>query len=575
MKRKALLVISAVMTATMIFTSCGQKQKVIDNPGKSDTAKVDKKVQETKKAPNPEKLPQTSKDRKDTLIVGITAPSGKFNPIYSDSVYDSYVTSLVFDGLMTNDKEGNPIGLLAEKWDISQDNKTYTFHLKKGVKFSDGTELKASDVAFTYTALCDPKYDGPRVDAVEKLEGFKEYNKGDAKEVSGIKVIDDYTISFTLTDVKAPAIIGDFGYGIMSKNYYGFEKGSIQKLKDLFLKPIGTGAYKFKAYEAGQTVEFVKNDSYFRGTPKIANIIMKVTNSQTNIQELKSGGTDMDVIAAKPENINMLNEAGFLDLQFYPDNGYSYIGLNLRNDMFKDKKVRQALTYGLNRKGFVDSYYKGYADVCNAPMSPVSWAYTEDIEKYDYNADKANKLLDEAGWVKKDDGWRYKDGKKFTIHWLTYTGSKYVDNLVPIVKENWKAIGVEVIPELMEFATLSEKVYDKQEFEMYNMAWSLSIDPDPSGIFAISQDTLGGFNSVGWRNDEAEKLVQEGLKTTDLEKRKEIYKKWTKMANDDLPYIFISQNKDMWAVSSKVKGIEISPYRDWTYDVWKAEIAAN
>lgn len=575
MKRKALLIISAVMTATMIFTSCGQKQKVIDNPGKSDTAKVDKKVQETKKAPNPEKLPQNSKDRKDTLIVGITAPSGKFNPIYSDSVYDSYVTSLVFDGLMTNDKEGNPIGLLAEKWDISQDNKTYTFHLKKGVKFSDGTELKASDVAFTYTALCDPKYDGPRVDAAEKLVGFKEYNKGDAKEVSGIKVIDDYTISFTLTDVKAPALIGDFIYGIMSKNYYGFEKGSIQKLKDLFLKPMGTGAYKFKAYEAGQTVEFEKNDSYFRGAPKIANIIMKVTNSQTNIQELKSGGTDMDIIAAKPENINMLNEAGFLDLQFYPDNGYSYMGLNLRNDMFKDKKVRQALTYGLNRKGFVDSYYKGYADVCNAPMSPVSWAYTEDIEKYEYNADKANKLLDEAGWIKKDDGFRYKDGKKFTIHWLTYTGSKYVDNLVPIVKENWKAIGVEVIPELMEFATLSEKVYDKQEFEMYNMAWSLSIDPDPSGIFAISQDTLGGFNSVGWRNDEAEKLVQEGLKTTDLEKRKEIYKKWTKMANDDLPYIFISQNKDMWAVSSKVKGIEISPYRDWTYDVWKAEIAAN
>ena len=570
MKKKALALMSALMAATVILTSCGNNAAKPPKP--NEPTKVDKKVQEVIKAANPEKLPDTSKNRKDTIIVGITAPSGKFNPIYSDSVYDSYVTSLVYDGLITNDKEGNPIPLVAEKYEISPDGKTYTFHIKKGVKFSSGDEVKAEDVAFTYTALCDPKYDGPRADAASTIVGYKEYNKGDAKEVSGIKVIDDYTISFTLTDVKAPAIY-DFGYGIMSKKYYGFEKGGIQKLKDLFLKPMGTGAYKFKAYTAGQTVEFEKNDSYFRGAPKIANVIMKVTTAQTNIQELKTGGTDLDRVAAKPENIDMLKSAGFIDMQLYPDNGYGYIGLNLRNEMLKDKKVRQALTYGLNRKGFVDSYYKGYADTCNVPMSPVSWAYTEEIEKYEFNPEKANKLLDEAGWVKKDDGFRYKDGKKFTIHWLTYTGSKYVESLVPIVKENWKALGVEVIPELMEFATLTEKVYDKQQFEMYNMSWSLSIDPDPSGIFAVSQDTLGGFNSVGWRNEEGEKLIQEGLKTTDQEKRKEIYKKWVKIANDDLPYIFLSQNKEMWGVSSRVKGIEISPYRDWTYDVWKAELA--
>ena len=95
-----------------------------------------------------------------------------------------------------------------------------------------------------------------------------------------------------------------------------------------------------------------------------------------------------------------------------------------------------------------------------------------DINKYEYNPEKANQLLDEAGWVKKADGFRYKDGKKFEIHWMTYQGSKYVEMLIPIVKENWKAIGIDVIPELMEFNTLCTKTFDEQKFEMFNMAWS-------------------------------------------------------------------------------------------------------
>ena len=570
MKKKLVGIVGILVTASMLLASCGTGGTAKKAAG---PVKVDKKVNEIIKCEHPEKLPATAKNRKDTVIVGITAPDGKFNPIYSSSVYDSYVGSLVFDGLVSNDKEGNAVPSVAEKWEISSDNKTYTFHIKKGVKFSNGDELTAKDVAFTYTTLADPGYDGPRMDAVEKLVGYNEYKKGSATSVSGIKVIDDYTISFTESEIKAPALLNDFGYGIMDQKYYNFKKGNAaKKLKSLFLKPIGSGCYTLKGYKAGQEVDFTANPDYFKGAPKIKNVIMKVTNATTNLQELKSGGTDMDMIGAKPENINMLKEAGFLNLELYPDNGYGYIGMNLRNDMFKDKKVRQALMYGLNRKGFVDSYYKGYADVCNSPMSQVSWAYTEDIEKYEYNPDKANKLLDEAGWKKGSDGWRYKDGKKFEIHWLTYTGSKYEENLIPIVKENWKQLGINVIPELMEFATLSEKVYDKQQFEMYNMAWSNSIDPDPSGIFSFSQDTLGGFNSVGWHNQDAEDLLKQGLNTTDESKRKEIYQKWVKIANDDLPYLFLSANKDMWVVSSRIKGIEVSPYMDWTYFIATAEI---
>ena len=564
MKRKVTGFLSLAMSMTLLFSGCGQS-------GIGGASK-DLKASEVLAAANPEKLPQTAANRKDTLIIGFTAPEGKFNPIYSSSVDDSYVTNLVFEGLMTNDVQGNPTGKVAKKWEISEDNKTYTFYLNKGIKFSNGEELTAKDVEFTYTSICDPKYDASRTDAVEKLVGYKEYHEGDAKTVEGIKVIDDYTISFTLTEVKAPALSSDFGYGIMCKGYYCFEKGDIEKMKNLFLKPMGCGPYLFKEYKAGQEADFEKNANYWQGEPKINKVILKVTNAQTQIQGLSAGEVDIDRIGAAPENIQMLQSAGFINMQLYPDNGYGYIGLNLKDDKLKDVKVRQALVYGLNRKGFIDARYKGYADVCNAPVSQVSWAYTDDITKYEYNPDKANQLLEEAGWIKKDDGFRYKDGKKFEIHWMTYQGSKYVEMLIPIVKENWKAIGIDVIPELMEFNTLCTKVYDEQKFEMYNMSWSLSIDPDPSGIFSAKQAELGGYNPGSWVNQESEKLMADALKTTDTKERKKLYQEWLKVFTEDVPYVLLDQSKNMWAVSSRVKGISFSPYIDFTYQIAKAEL---
>lgn len=589
MKKKAPAFLVLLMVVVLILTSCSsstsgtgqnQPQQQAQQPpaqgsGPVDVSKSESSVVKVIEASNPANIPAAAKNRPDTLIVGTTAPSGKFNPIYADSVYDSYVTELVFDGLLMNDEKGNPIPNVAESWDISEDGKTYTFHLKKGIKFTNGQELTAKDVEFTYTAIADPNYDGPRMDSVMDLVGYDEYHndkEGKVPKLEGIKVIDDYTISFTLKDVKASALTSDFGYGIMCKDYYNFEKGNIQKLKDLFLKPMGSGAYVFKDYKAGQEIDFEANPNYWKGAPKIKNLIMKVTNADTVIQELTTGGVDVDIVAARPENIKMLQDAGFINIIHYPSNSYGYIGWNLRLDKFKDKRVRQALMYGLNRQGFIDAYYKGYGQVCNAPVSLVSWAYTDDINKYPYDPDKANQLLDEAGWVKGSDGFRYKDGEKFVIHWMTYTGSKYVDTLIPIVKDNWGKLGIEVVPELMEFSTLSTKVYDEQNFEMYNMAWSLSIDPDPSGIFSISQDVKGGFNSVGWRNDESEKLIEQGLRETDQQKRKEIYQQWIKLANEELPYLFLSYSDDAYGISSRVKGLKISPYEDWTYYIYQAEL---
>lgn len=578
MKRKLVILLTAGLAASMLFVACGgganNATEGNSNGSESGGTTKDLSKPERIEASNPSALPDAAKNRTDTLIVGTTDPKGEFVPIYSSTLYDSWVNNLVFDGLIYNNEKGEPVPNVAESYEVSEDGKTYTFKLNKGIKFTNGQELTAKDVAFTFTSICDPGYDGPRMDAVSNLVGYEEYNKGDAKNVEGIKVIDDYTISFTNKNVDA-AGIWNFEYGIMPESVYKFEKGNFQAVKDKLLEPVGSGAYKFVHFKPGQEVKFEKNPDYWKGEPKIPYIVMKVTNAQTLLQELMAGTVDIDRVGAKPENIDPLKQAGFLNLDLYMKNGYGYIGLNYGSDKVKDPKVRQALLYGLNREGFMQSYYQGYGQVYNSHILPTSWAYNPDVPKYEYNPEKAKELLDEAGWKDTNgNGVRDKDGVELELQWLTYTGSKYVDALIPIVQQSWEQIGVKVTPELMEFGTMMDKV-NNREYDIFNGAWNLSIDPDPSGIFAISQDVPGGFNNIGWRNEEADKLLKEGKGTTNQEERKKAYAEWQLKFSEDVPYILIGDAQEMFASNSRVKGYNPSTYIDWTHDVYKLELDNN
>ena len=578
MKRKLVTLLTAGLAASMLFVACGgganNATEGNSNGSESGGTTKDLSKPERIEASNPSAIPDAAKNRTDTLIVGTTDPKGEFVPIYSSTLYDSWVNKLVFDGLISNNEKGEAVPNVAESYEVSEDGKTYTFKLNKGIKFTNGQELTAKDVAFTFTSICDPGYDGPRMDAVSNLVGYEEYNKGDAKNVEGIKVIDDYTISFTNKNVDA-AGIWNFEYGIMPESVYKFEKGNFQAVKDKLLEPVGSGAYKFVHFKPGQEVKFEKNPDYWKGEPKIPYIVMKVTNAQTLLQELMAGTVDIDRVGAKPENIDPLKQAGFLNLDLYMQNGYGYIGLNYGSDKVKDPKVRQALLYGLNREGFMQSYYQGYGQVYNSHILPTSWAYNPDVPKYEYNPEKAKELLDEAGWKDTNgNGVRDKDGVELELQWLTYTGSKYVDALIPIVQQSWEQIGVKVTPELMEFGTMMDKV-NNREYDIFNGAWNLSIDPDPSGIFAISQDVPGGFNNIGWRNEEADKLLKEGKGTTNQEERKKAYAEWQLKFSEDVPYILLGNAQEMFASNARVKGYNPSTYIDWTHDVYKLELDNN
>ncbi|MBU5592051.1 peptide ABC transporter substrate-binding protein [Clostridium sp. MSJ-4] len=570
MKRNKLLAtLAGVTTLAVTLTACGSKEPAQDE-GKKVEGDLTNKTTEVIKAEDPSKSPDTANSRKDTIVIGIDDTKGVFNPLYAKTAYDQYVVKAMFASIMDVKLDGSLEPALGDV-KASEDLKTYTITLKDGLKWNDGKPITTDDIEFSFMVLSDKKFDGNFDMPNLNVKGWREYNEGTSDKISGLEKVDDKVIKIHLEEPNSAALY-DVAIRPIPKHFYSqyYSQGEADKLMQVHRAPgVFSGPYKLKDFKQGQSATLEANENYYKGKAKIPNLIYKVTNKQTAMQQLETGEVDMNILTVNPENIEQAKGKGFLDLSIYPTNGYGYIAFNHRNEALKDQKVRQALTFGLDRKAIVDNVYKGYADVINIPESKVSLYFTDDVEKYEYNAEKANQLLDEAGWKKGSSGIREKDGKKLTLKFLASTPNEVNEAIIPIAKENYKALGIEFNPEQMDFNTISTKVEDENaDYDMYFMAWGLTPEPDSSAIFK----TKGALNRNGYSNPKIDELLSKGTKTNKFEERKKVYHEFYKEVNKDLPYIFVYQRRDMWAVNARVKGVNISPYRDFTYDLDKYEL---
>ncbi|WP_440416825.1 ABC transporter substrate-binding protein [Paenibacillus sp. SAFN-117] len=585
MSKKLNVVLSLLLSGTLVLSACSTKSA--DPPPDTSSPQPSASTAPStapSAAPTPEqskasdsfipasdksKSPAAAQSRTDTLIIGMQDFKGLFNGIYGETAYDNYVNSAIFDSLIQVKKDGTYEPSVAKKWEVSDDKLVYTFHLRDDVKFTDGTPLTAEDVAFTLTVLHDKSYDGPSDIMKAKIKGGKEYKEGTASEVEGIKVIDEHTIEITTTEVSA-STLANIGDVIIPKHYYGkdYKQGSLDYMKELHQKPLGSGPYIMEAYVPGQEVRFVANENYFKGKPKIPKLIYKVTSSDTNIQSLQAGETDSETqVTVSKDNVELLKSLGFLDINLFPTNGYGYIGFNHNDPKFKDKRVRQALTYGLNREEIVEAVYQGNAKVINVPQSNVSWAYTDDVNKYEFNLEKAAQLLDEAGWKVGADGIREKDGVKFKIHFLATTPNPVNDVIIPVAQENYKELGIAFEPDMLDFNAVKEK-QKKGDFDMFFLAWQLTPDPDSTNVFG----TNGSQNEIGYSNPKVDELLAKGLLELDIEKRKPIYHELYKELNEDPPYIYLYQRTDILPINARAQGWDVSSFKRFPYSLYHVSI---
>lgn len=553
--RTRVTAILAASVAAILLAGCGFAGGGSSaSSTQSAPTKVDANLDKIVYKGDPSKSPAKANDRKDTFVATINSPSGVFLPYFYDNGWDGNAVGPIFNSLVVTDDSGNPIPDLAESWDISKDNLTYTFHLRKGLKFSDGSPLTANDVAFTLTLLNDPAYSGYADFTNIGIKGAKEYQKGNADSISGIKVVDDQTITIETTQVN-PLALTRLGGQVLSKAYYGkdYKKGHLDYLKNLYSKPMGDGPYQLDKYIDGSEVRYNANKYYYGGKPKIAHLIFKVTSKDTALANFQNGETDFDGFSPDPDNVEQLKSFGFATIHesTVPDMGEIWI--NNKNSILKDVKVRQALVYGLNRQQIIDVEFKGFGQVANVYAAPTQWSYTEKgINPYKFNADKAKKLLDEAGWKEGSNGIREKDGKKLTIRYLT---SKSTDPVIPVAKENYKAIGIDFQTDVLDGDTVIQRWTQGGDWDLIGGFRTNGLsDPNDAIDEFVNKDP--GTNLTGYDNPEATKLAKEGVSTQDKAKRKEIYAKLYQVLNKDVPTIPLDYRQSVTAWNTRIKGAD-------------------
>jgi len=486
-----------------------------------------------------------------TLTVGSLADAKRLLPLLATDTASSGITGLVFNGLVRYDKNLVLEGELAKSWDVSPDGLVITFHLRHGVKWHDGVEFTADDVVFTYKTIMDPDVPTPYT--------------ADYELIKSVEAVDPYTVRVTYKEPFAPAI-ESWGMGMLPKHI--LEGKDITK-EEFTRHPIGTGPFKFKEWVTGQKIVLEANDDYFEGRPKIDRYVMRVIpDTATMFLELKFGG--LDYMDLTPPQYKLQANTEYFRRNFqkfrYPAFAYTYMGYNLLDEKFKDKKVRRAISHAINKQEIIDGVLMGYGTPCTGPFPPESWAYNPNVNDPKYDPALAKKLLAEAGWKPGEDGLLYKDGKPFKFTLITNQGNNARIQTAQIIKESLSKIGIEVKIQVLEWQAFLHEFVDKKRFEAIILGWSLSRDPDAYIIWHSSQTKEGAFNFISYKNDELDKLLVEGRQTFDLERRKEIYHRVHAIIAEDQPYTFLYVPDALPVLHARFKGVTKAPVGIW-YDL--------
>lgn len=482
----------------------------------------------------------------DTLIEGtIGEPSILIPMLASDSASHS-VAGLIFNGLVKYDTDLSIIGDLAESWDISPDGLVITFHLRKGVKWTDGVEFTADDVMFGYKTIIDEK----------TPTAYQE----DYLQVKKAEVLGRYTFRVTYKKPFAPALSSWGNLVVLPKHL--LEGKDITKV-DFGRKPVGLGPYKLDKWISGQYVALDSNKDYFEGRPYIDGYVYRfIPDPATMFLELQAGG--IDIMGLTPIQYTKQTETDFFKKNYqkfrYPVFAYTYLGFNLKYPLFKDKRVRKAIAYAIDKSEIVDVVLFGLGKPATGPYVPDTWPYNPDVKKYDYNPEKARQLLKEAGWEDTDgDGIIDKDGQPFEFTVLTNMGNSLRMNTATIIQWRLAKIGIKIEIRVLEWSTFINEFIDKRRFQAVILGWSIGLDPDQYDIWHSSKTKGKELNFISYNNPEVDKLLEKGRSTFNITERKKAYFRIQEILADELPYIFLYVPDATPIVQERFKGIKPSP----------------
>jgi peptide/nickel transport system substrate-binding protein len=325
-------------------------------------------------------------------------------------------------------------------------------------------------------------------------------------------------------------------------------------------------------------VSLARNDNYWAGPPLIDEYVYKVLPDSVSVgNQLKTG--EIDIGPVDPSQFDDIKASGTVNIVEFPVAIFTFYAHNLDPNklggkLFADKAVRQALLYALDRQSMVTAIFNGHASVAGSVEPPTSWAYKAAPQVvYGFDKAKAQSMLDAAGWKAGSSGTREKDGVPLKFTMITNAGNKQRESLLTVMQQQWKDIGVDATPSLIQFPQLVTQIVSTRTFDMFLVGFSWGQDPDEAPLFHSRNTVAGGFNGADFKNDQVDSLLDQALATLDQSKRKSLYFQFQDIMSDQVPAPILVFNTGIWATNKRVMAAGFGTYnqfgnRPWIKDVW-------
>lgn len=489
-------------------------------------------------------------------------PDGLFLD-YAATSTASYAASAIYNSLVANDLDGNLVGELAESWEVSEDQLTWTFNLREGVLWHDGAPFTAADVKFSYEFPADPEYTGSGFNA--NIKGATEKQNGEADEVEGVQVIDDYTIAITTVEPYALFLDTIAQRYIVPEHILGdipvAELGSSDQVRS----PIGTGPYRLIEWRPDELLTFERFEDYWGEPAKIKNYFWRVIPDRSvQITELLNGAVDV-VPEVMPDEFPDLQENPNITTLQLPGVNTPQILMNQNNPIFQDVRVRKAIAYAIDRQAINAAVAGGLGGVYDSLIHPSLPQYNPNLTLIPYDPEMARALLDEAGWRDEDgDGIReahdvagVEDGTPFNIEFGSFAFSPYSDS-AQIIQQYLKEVGIETTLNLVDFNIyFSEYITATSDYAMAMSGWFNFVTPVHNEFFASYVSTAPNTQWVHWVNPEVDELVSEAAVTFDPEERNAIYHRIQEIVQEEVPYVYVFRPDNLIAYNARLNIPEI------------------
>jgi peptide/nickel transport system substrate-binding protein len=477
------------------------------------------------------------------FVIGLGGEATQLNPVVATDGFSYIAEWPLFDSLVELDQGLNVRPLLAESWEVSKDGLTYTFKLKKGVKWHDGAPFTARDVAFTFYAVLNPKVTTPHRAYFDALAGFPELTNKDAPRrpedlaVKPIEVVDDHSVRFRL---RYPS--GSF-LAVLTNPRAGIIPEHLLKTADLNTtefnrRPVGTGPFKFVEWRRGERLVMEANAQYHGGRPALNRLIFRIIpDSVVLLQELRAGGVDF--IENPPLNeVARLKQTAGLKVLVADNTSYNYFGWRQDLEPFNDVRVRRALNHAIDVPTLVKEALQGYATIATGQFPPASWAFDPAVKPYAYDPNRAKALLGEAGFRPGADGVLERNGKRFSFTIRHDQANQAVKDTAVIVQEYLKRVGVEAKLEPLDWPTFVKKLF-ASEFEGIVVGWTNHHDPDPFAYTIWHSSQWKGRNFAHFKNPRVDELLEQARHTAVIAERKKHYAEFARLLMEDAPYVFL------------------------------------